>query len=53
MPRFSEDDVLDFMVLEALQVRGVADQEKAEKKQKRDEFKKSHKQFDPNTLRET
>lgn len=48
MPRFSEDDVVNFMVLEALQHRGVRDQKKAEYAQEAEAFKKSHKKFDPN-----
>lgn len=48
MPRFSDDDVLDFMVLEALQARGNEDTRKAEKDAEKDRFRKSHKGFDPN-----
>lgn len=48
LPRFSEDDVVDFMVVEALVARGNAEVEKARKDAEREEFKKSHKGFDPN-----
>lgn len=48
MPRFSDDDVIDFMVVEALQARSRDDIAAAEQKRKQDEFRKSHKQFDPN-----
>lgn len=47
MPRFSEDDVIDFMVTEALVHRGRASEEKAEKTQKQSDFMHSHKDFDP------
>lgn len=35
MPQFSEDDVLDFMVLEALTSRAAVEQRDAEKQQER------------------
>jgi hypothetical protein len=47
MPRFSEDDVLDFMVTEALVERGENDRKRAEKEAEKDAFRKSHKDWDP------
>jgi hypothetical protein len=47
MPRFSEDDVLDFLVTEALVERGERDRKRAEDKAKREAFRKSHKHWDP------
>lgn len=47
MPRFSEDDVIDFMVTEALVERGERDRKKAEEKAKMEAFRKSHKGWDP------
>jgi hypothetical protein len=47
MPRFSEDDVLDFMVTEALVERGEQDRKRAEEKSKQASFRKSHKGWDP------
>lgn len=47
MPRFSEDDVLDFMVTEALVDRGERDRKKAEKEAEKESFRKSHKGWDP------
>lgn len=32
MPRFSDDDVLDFMVLEAIAARAAVEEEEAQKK---------------------
>lgn len=48
MPSFSNDDVIDFMVLEALQARGNKEMRDAEKEAERERFRKSHKGFDPN-----
>lgn len=47
MPRFSEDDVLNFMVVEALVERGEADRKEAEKQREQEDFRKSHKGWDP------
>lgn len=47
MPKFSEDDYLDFCVLEALTVRGANDQKEAEKKKKMDEWKKGASELVP------
>lgn len=49
MPEFSQDDVLNFMVNEALVVRAGHERKKAEKTAEREAFRKSHKQFDPNS----
>lgn len=47
MPAFSDDDVLDFMVVEALMQRGRKTAQDAEKQRERDDFMKSHSGFDP------
>ena len=47
MPRFSEDDYLNFIVLEALVQRGERDRKQAEEERKKDEFKGSHKKWNP------
>lgn len=47
MPRFSEDDVLNFMVTEALVARGNQDTKDAHKNKEREDFRRSHKDFDP------
>lgn len=47
MPRFSEDDFLNFLVTEALVARGEKDRERAEERVKQEQFKKSHKTWDP------
>lgn len=40
MPRFSDDDVIDYMVLEAVVIKSRAEEEKAAKKAKRKEWQK-------------
>lgn len=47
MPRFSEDDYLNFCVLEALVARGEEDRKEAEDEQERADFRKSHKDWNP------
>jgi hypothetical protein len=47
MPRFSEDDYLNFIVLEALVARGEEDRKQAEEEQKHADFRKSHKDWNP------
>lgn len=47
LPRFSDDDYIDFCVLEALTVRGGEDRRKAEKKKKMEEWKKGAKDLLP------
>lgn len=51
MPRFSEDDVLDFMVTEALVERGERDRKQAEENAEKESFRKSHKNWDPQKAR--
>lgn len=47
MPRFSEDDFLNFIVLEALVARGEEDVKTAEEAKEREEFRSSHKDWNP------
>jgi hypothetical protein len=47
MPRFSEDDFLNFIVLEALVARGEEDRKEAEKQDEQESFRKSHKDWNP------
>lgn len=47
MPRFSDDDYLNFLVTEALVARAEVDRSVAEDKQKQEAFKSSHKNWDP------
>ncbi len=43
LPQFSEDDVIDFMVTEAVVYRAAADQAKADKEAERKAWRKGHK----------
>lgn len=45
MPRFSEDDVLDFIVLEALTARAARERAAAEKDRERQQWMGSHKDW--------
>jgi hypothetical protein len=47
MPRFSDDDFVNFCVLEALVQRGERDREEAEQNKEEEDFRKSHKGWDP------
>lgn len=51
LPTFSDDDVVDFCVAEAVTIKYVEEREKAQKehaaKQEREEFKGSHKNWRP------
>lgn len=47
MPRFSDDDYVNFCVLEALVQRGERDREAAEEQDEQTSFIKSHKGWDP------
>lgn len=47
MPQFSEDDVVNFMVNEAMIHRAREQAEKAEKERERENHMRSHKDFDP------
>jgi len=47
MPRFSDDDFVNFCVLEALVQRGERDREEAEERGEQEDFLKSHKGWDP------
>jgi hypothetical protein len=47
LPRFSRDDYLDYLVTEALVARGEADRQNAEDQHEKDDFRKSHKKWDP------
>lgn len=47
MPRFSDDDYLNFIVLEALVQRGERDREKAEEAEEHKQFRKSAKDWHP------
>ena len=47
MPRFSDDDYLDFIVLEALVARGEQDRKDAEKASEQKQFRKSHRNWKP------
>lgn len=47
MPRFSEDDYLNFIVLEALVARGEEDRKQAEDSDKHTAFRNSHKDWNP------
>ena len=47
MPRFSDDDYLNFCVLEALVAHGEEDRKRAEEEDEKDEFKGSHKGWNP------
>jgi hypothetical protein len=42
MPRFSDDDVIDFLVVEALVHRGREDEKDARLRAKREEWKNNH-----------
>lgn len=44
-PRFSDDDVLDFVVREAMLAKVTEFEQKQAKKQERDEFRKSHREL--------
>jgi len=47
MPTFSHDPFLNFCVLEALVARGEQDREEAETEREHEDFRKSHKGWDP------
>jgi hypothetical protein len=47
MPRFSHDPYVNFCVLEALVQRGERDREDAEERKEEEDFRKSHKGWDP------
>lgn len=47
MPRFSDDDYLNFIVLEALVERGERDRQEAEESREQQDFLHSHKGWDP------
>lgn len=50
MPKFSDDDYIDFCVTEALVVRGREEEQTAEKSSAAEKFRQSHKGFDPGNL---
>lgn len=45
MPRFSEDDVTDFLVTEALVTRATLEQQAAQKDRERQDWMKGHKEW--------
>lgn len=45
LPQFSEDNVTDFLVKEALVQQGAHERRKAEKEQERQEWMKDHKSW--------
>lgn len=45
MPRFSEDDVTDFLVTEALVTRATLEQQAAKKNRERQDWMKGHKEW--------
>lgn len=47
IPTFSDDDVLDYMVVEALMVKMADEKRKEQDKQKRDQWRKGHREFNP------
>lgn len=47
MPRFSEDDYIDFCVIEALAVRAARDEKEAHKQQEIKDWKKGAKDLAP------
>lgn len=47
MPQFSDDDYLNFIVLEALVARGEQDRKDSEQSHEAEAFRKSHKDWDP------
>lgn len=47
LPTFSHDDVMQFMVVEALQARAREEFAEAQAEAERTKFRKSHKGWDP------
>lgn len=47
LPRFSDDDYLDYLVTEALVERGEGDRRRAEDDHEKKKFRQSHKKWDP------
>jgi hypothetical protein len=45
LPKFSDDDVLDWYVTEAVLVRASQEKEKEDKRREREEFRKGHKKL--------
>lgn len=45
MPRFSEDDVTDFLVVEALVTRATIEQNEAQQDRERQDWMKGHKDW--------
>jgi hypothetical protein len=45
MPRFSEDDVTDFLVTEALVTRATLEKQSAQKDRERQDWMKNHKDW--------
>ena len=45
LPKFSDDEVTDYLVAEAVAVKAAEDEKEAEKRRERAEFRKSHRQL--------
>lgn len=51
LPAFSDDDVVDYMVMEAVMVGVAQDEADREDAKKRENFRKSHRDFKPGQVK--